>query len=257
MYDDLVYTINGGLFAVANTLGNIWPESVYEKALCKELLARGLKTEAQKEFEVRYFEKRVGLYRLDVLVEDQIIIELKAAPEVFPLHQAQLISYLKGYDKPLGILANFGSRELYYRAFPNKVSQKTVLTAEFDINKVNLPQKHKIRDVLLMAHRILVTLGPGYFHQVYRRALYWELQMAGAEFEPIREMTATYRGETIMTMPVRFLRVGDLLISALAVKELDALRLSKFRNHVKHFRCTAGLMFNFRAVKLDYRYIEV
>jgi hypothetical protein len=38
MYDDLVYTINGGLFAVANTLGNIWPESVYEKALCKELL---------------------------------------------------------------------------------------------------------------------------------------------------------------------------------------------------------------------------
>jgi GxxExxY protein len=51
----------------------------------------------------------VGFYYLDVLVEDTVIVELKAVPEVLALHKAQLISYLKGYNKPLGILANFGS----------------------------------------------------------------------------------------------------------------------------------------------------
>lgn len=121
MYEDLTYQINGALFTVYNTLGNIWHEEVYEKALFLELQSQALKVERQKEFDVLYFETRVGAYRIDLLVQDCVIVELKAVPEIFPLHEAQVISYLKGYQKPLAILANFGGMSLEHHTFPNKL----------------------------------------------------------------------------------------------------------------------------------------
>jgi GxxExxY protein len=157
MYDDIVYKINGCLFTVYNTLGNIWQEEVYEKALQLELQAQGLKAERQKEFEVFYFDTQVGQYRVDLLVEENIIVELKVVPEIFPLHQAQLISYLKGYNKSLGLLANFGDSSLYYRIFPNKLSQKTTLKDEFDFDKVQLHEKERIKELLLIANRFIMS----------------------------------------------------------------------------------------------------
>jgi GxxExxY protein len=84
MYDDLVYQINGCLFAVYNTLGNVWYEETYEKSVLLELQAQGLKVERQKEFQVFYVDRQVGQYRIDLLVNDMIVIELKAAPEILP-----------------------------------------------------------------------------------------------------------------------------------------------------------------------------
>jgi GxxExxY protein len=257
MYDDIVYKINGCLFTVYNTLGNVWQEEVYEKALHIEIQAQGLKAERQKEFQVFYFDKQVGQYRIDLLVEENIVVELKAVPEVFPLHQAQLISYLKGYNKPLGILANLGQSPLYYRIFPNKLSQKTALRDEFEIENVQIPGKERIKYLLVMATRILVTLGPGYFHQVYRRAWYHELQSAGVEFEIIKEVVANYRQQVLGTKEVNFFRIGDLLLSAIAVNELTNVLGLKFRHYIKHLNCQRGLIVNFRALHLDCRYFEL
>ena len=100
MHEALTYAINGCLFTVYNTLGNIWKEEVYEKALALELQSRGMQAECQKEFDVSYFGRQVGKYRLDVLVNDQVIVELKAAPKLVPLHRVQLISYLKRGFRP-------------------------------------------------------------------------------------------------------------------------------------------------------------
>ena len=73
MYDDLVYCINGAFFTVFKALGNVWSEEVYEQALELELQANEFKVERQREFEVFYFDQRVGHYRLDLLVEDKIV----------------------------------------------------------------------------------------------------------------------------------------------------------------------------------------
>ena len=257
MYDDLTYKINGCLFTVYNKLGNIWNEEVYEEALEIELQFQELKAERQKKFEVFYFAERVGYYRIDMLVENEIIIELKAVPENFPLHQAQLISYLKGYAKPLGILANFGGNALYHRTFPNSLNQKTPLCDTFDFDKVQLKEKEKIRELLYMANRILIHLGVGYFHQVYRRAFYYELKMADIDFEVIKEVSASYRNRSLGSREVNFFIIGDLLLSVVAVQELHGLLLLKFRNYVKHLKCKRGLIFNFNAVRLNYRYFEL
>jgi GxxExxY protein len=255
MHENLTYKINGCIFKVYNTLGKIWSEEVYEKALQLELQAQGLQAECQKEFEVFYFGKRVGNYRIDILVQDTVIVELKAVPKIMPLHQAQIISYLKGYNKPIGILANFAGNMLYHRTFPNKLDQKTALIDRFDFTKLQLEEAEEIKDLLLIANRILTTLGVGYFHQIYRRAFYYELKNSGIEFEVKKEVTATYSEHILGSKPVNFFIIGDLLLSVVAVQEINKPILAKFDNYIKHLKCQRGLIFNFNAIKLDYRYL--
>ena len=256
MHKKLTYAINGSLFKVYNTLGNIWREETYEKALELELNSQGLKAERQKKFEVYYFNQCVGRYRVDMLVEDTVIIELKAVPQITPLNQAQLISYLKGFNKPLGILANFGSFSLEHRTFPNKAHLKTPLRDDFDFDKVNTKHKEAIKDLLIMANRILITLGAGYFHHIYRRAFYYELKTAGVDFQIAKEISAKYQSKILDSREVNFFVIGDLLLSAVAVKELDEIILSRFINYIRHFRLKRGLIFNFNALRLDYRYFH-
>ncbi|MCP4400385.1 MAG: GxxExxY protein [bacterium] len=154
--EKLTYTIDGCLFAVHRALGNVWKEHVYEKVVLLELRAQCLCAESQVEYDVFYFDRSVGRYRLDLLVEDRVIVELKALPEMLPIHQAQIISYLKGFHKPRGILANFGQRSLQHRTFANKLEQKTALRDDFDIDKIHPKGKENIKELLVMANRILV-----------------------------------------------------------------------------------------------------
>lgn len=254
MHKDLTYAINGALFKVHGALGSIWREEAYEKAVEIELNAQHLKTERQKKFQVFYFDKRVGNYRVDLLVEDKVIVELKVAPRISPLHQAQLISYLKGFDKPLGILANFGAPSLEHRTFPNKHHMKTPLRDSFDFDKVRTEGKEEIRELLIIANRILITLGTGYFHQVYKRAFHHELKSADIGFQTVKEVSAKYRDETVDSRNVSFFVIGDLLMSVVAVQELDNTILYRFRNYIDYLRLKKGLIFNFNALRLDFRY---
>ncbi|EDN66338.1 conserved hypothetical protein [Beggiatoa sp. PS] len=243
MHKKLTFQINGCLFKVYNHLKNIWAEKIYEEALETELTVQGLQVKRQPEYDVFYFNQRVGHYRLDMLVEDMVIVELKAVSEIQPIDKAQLISYLKGYNKPLGILANFGGKSLYHDTFPNKFRQQTPLSDTFDFNQVQLKGKEEIKELLLIANRILITLGPGYFHQIYRRAFYYELQQSQIPFQVIKEMTAVYQDKAIDSKEVSFFLIGDLLLSVVAVKELNQLTLSRFAYHIKYLNCKEGIDF--------------
>ncbi len=256
MHTKLTYKINGCLFKVHNSLEKIWNENIYEMACQMELQAQNLQAECQKEFDVFYFDQRVGHYKIDILVENTVIIELKAVQEVLPLHKAQLISYLKGYNKPVGILANFGERSLSHRTFANKFDQKNALKDTYDFAKVQIKEKHKIKDLLDIANRILVTLGAGYLAQIYRRAFYYELKLSKIEFSVKKEVEANYLDQYIGSKEVNFFIVGDLLLSVVAVQELNSVILSKFVAYIKYLECNRGLIFNFNALHLDYRYFD-
>jgi len=106
--NEISYQIRGAVFDVYNELGPGLMENVYEKALIIELLNRGLHIENQVPIEVRYKGCDLGLqYRVDVLVNKQVIIELKSVEILLPVHYKQLITYLKLAQKPLGFLINF------------------------------------------------------------------------------------------------------------------------------------------------------
>jgi GxxExxY protein len=87
-------------------------ESVYESAMCIELDLAGLAYERQKVVPVVYKGRLIGEHRLDLLVEDTVVIELKSVERFDPLFQAQVMSYLKLTGKPVGLLINFNSRLL-------------------------------------------------------------------------------------------------------------------------------------------------
>lgn len=98
---------------VHKQLGPGFLESVYEICLCKELSNRNIAFERQVYLPVVYKKEKLDVdFRIDILVEKEIIIELKAVDEIHPVHHAQLLTYLKLHNKRLGLLINFNSPRL-------------------------------------------------------------------------------------------------------------------------------------------------
>ena len=104
---DLTYRIRGAVYEVYEQLGHGYLEKVYERALIAELRQRGLRARPQVPFVIRYKDKVVGEYYVDVLVEDRIIVELKAQSRLGNADQAQLLNYLKAAGLRVGMLVNF------------------------------------------------------------------------------------------------------------------------------------------------------
>lgn len=102
--------IIGAAIEVRKTLGPGLLESAYEQCLCHELTIRDISFERQKELPVVYEHVRLDCgYRLDILVEKNIILELKSCEKIEPIHKAQLLTYLKLSGKTLGLLMNFNT----------------------------------------------------------------------------------------------------------------------------------------------------
>ncbi len=108
--NQITFEIRGAIFDVYNTLGPGLLESVYEEALIYELQQRGLKVEQQKQVPIIYkgHELKTDL-RLDLLVEDCVIVELKSVEEMKKVFSKQLLTYLRLLDKKVGLLVNFNT----------------------------------------------------------------------------------------------------------------------------------------------------
>ena len=106
--NDLTFKIRGAIFEVYKTLGPGLLESVYEAALAAELIELGLKIQTQVPLPVVYKETKLELgFRIDILVENTVIIEIKSVESLHDVHKKQLLTYLKLSKKKLGLLVNF------------------------------------------------------------------------------------------------------------------------------------------------------
>ncbi len=110
--DEITEKIIGCAYTVANELGAGFLEKVYENALCIELTGQGLQVSQQQPIVVKYHDQVVGEYFADLIVEAAVIIELKAVRSIDPVHQAQLLNYLKATGIHTGLLLNFGTPRL-------------------------------------------------------------------------------------------------------------------------------------------------
>jgi GxxExxY protein len=115
--NEITYKINGAIFEVNRILGPGFLEKVYENALIIELKSRGLRATNQAPMSVLYKEKVVGDYFADILVEDEVIIELKTVDKIEKIHEAQLINYLKATGKTVGLLVNFKHKKAEVKRF--------------------------------------------------------------------------------------------------------------------------------------------
>jgi GxxExxY protein len=105
--NETTYKINGAVFEVNRILGSGFLEKVYENALLVELRKRGLRAENQVPIRIQYKGQLVGDYFADIVVEDEVILELKAVIQLQTIHEAQLLNYLKATGFKVGMLINF------------------------------------------------------------------------------------------------------------------------------------------------------
>lgn len=113
LYEELTYKIRKAVFNVYNHWGPGLLEQIYEESLVIELSSMGLRAERQKPVPLEY--KGIKLqcnYRLDLIVEDKIIVELKSVSELLDIHKKQLLSYLRLTDKRIGLLVNFNTSDI-------------------------------------------------------------------------------------------------------------------------------------------------
>jgi GxxExxY protein len=124
--NEITYKIIGAAIDVHRTLGPGLLESVYHKCLKQEFILRGINFKSELSVELKY--KGIDIdtdLRCDFLVEEIVVVELKAVDAVIPVHEAQLLTYLKLLNKPKGIMINFNCEHLF------KNGQKTYVTEAF------------------------------------------------------------------------------------------------------------------------------
>jgi GxxExxY protein len=104
---------------VHSTLGNGFQEVIYQRALAIQLTKCGTPYQREMEMPVFYDGQVIGKRRVDFLVEDKVMVELKALTQLEEVHLAQAINYLEAYNLEVGLLINFGAKSLEYRRLAN------------------------------------------------------------------------------------------------------------------------------------------
>ncbi|MGB0931797.1 MAG: GxxExxY protein [Chitinophagales bacterium] len=257
IHKDLIYDIIGCMFHVYDELGNIWWEAIYEEALVIALRNKGIKVAAQEEYDVFYKEKKIAKYRPDIVVEDKVIVELKGVGELTNVHKAQLISYLVGFRKPIGILADFAGKKLQKQIFPNKYYNQRALQNVSDFERVNIAEKERLKVIFEAAAEVLQVLGPGFYEEIYRRAFFQELISRDVFFETKEKISAVYCNEYLGEKWVNFFKIDKrTLVAVIAVQQIIPLLKSRFSRYLKYMNCQDGLIFNFSGTRLEYSYLK-
>ncbi len=114
-YKEITGKIIQAAYTIQDYFGFGFLEKVYENALAIELRKNGLKVEQQKPIKVYYQEDLVGEYSADLLVEDRVLVEIKAVKNLSEVHQVQLVNYLKALRIEVGLLIKFGQKLEYKR----------------------------------------------------------------------------------------------------------------------------------------------
>lgn len=118
--NDLIYRAIGCMIEVHKCLGPGFLENVYHRAVEIELAEQQIFFESQKEIQLEYRGRKIGIHRLDLLVENELVVELKTVETLHKNHYAQVRSYLKAVNRPIGLLVNFSE----YKLDPRRVELK-------------------------------------------------------------------------------------------------------------------------------------
>ncbi|MDA8100657.1 MAG: GxxExxY protein [Nitrospiraceae bacterium] len=125
-HDDITNKIIEAYFTVYNTLGYGFLEKVYENALMIEMKKLGLQAESQVPIQVKYDRSIIGEYFADILVDNRVIVEIKAARAICAEHEAQLLNYLKATSLEVGLILNFGPKAELKRIIFDNFRKKPV-----------------------------------------------------------------------------------------------------------------------------------
>jgi GxxExxY protein len=261
IHPDLSYQVRGALIDVHNALGPGLKETFYRDAIILDLKERGISCEGEKPFETYYRDERVGLYFVDIWVEGgKILLELKVALTIEPLHKAQAIAYLKVTDADLAIVANYGAASLDDERLPNFLRDKQP-TFDWHPRPVaeGLLYPELVNEIQKACHRVHFTLGPGFLHQVYRRATMVELRRNKIDYNYLKQLPVEYRGHLLGHQDVRLIVVDEkVLLATFALRKADELTMvEQLKAYLRCLNLKLGLLANFHDTRLHITPVRV
>ena len=112
IYKDLTYEIIGAVYDVHKELGSVHKEIIYHKAIAIELSEKGIAFVEEKPIDVKYKGEKIGIYKPDFIIDDKVILEIKAAPAIIKAMKDQVYYYVKGTKYKLVLLVNFGTSKV-------------------------------------------------------------------------------------------------------------------------------------------------
>jgi len=260
IHKELSYKVQGILLQVRNELGPMLPETFYREATRIALVQAGIQCEAEKSFTVTYQGTQVGLYAVDLWLEDgKILLELKVAPAILPLHKAQAISYLKVTNADLAIIANFGTPSFVSERLPNFLREKQPAFVWNPRERAHDMLYPELTELLFkVLHRVHFALGPGFFHQVYRRATMIALQTENVLYHYLRAIPVLFLGHHIGNQETYVVRVDEkVLLAPIAVTEITEAMEARLRALLMQQRLQLGLIANFHGVSLAVKAVRV
>ncbi|HSH03339.1 MAG TPA: GxxExxY protein [Anaerolineae bacterium] len=252
LHESLTYKIRGIIFNVRKALGPALPEAIYQKAMSIGLDHANIPHQLEKRFDVYYQGVNVGWYFVDIWVDGgKVLIELKSQPDLTNMHQAQILSYLKITNADLGLLVNFGQARAQierYIPFSKQPEPFRPQSKQYE-GRQHSPLIDKIMGVL---YRVHYELGPGYLHQVYRRATRVELRKQEIHHRYIKQIPITYLGQHITNQDVRLISVKDtILVATIAVNQILPEMKEQLRARIRLLKHDLAILANFNGTKLQ------
>ncbi len=119
LYQDLTYKLRGIFFEVYNELGPGLSEIVYQRAIVKELVESEIPFKEEVRVIIKYKEEKIGLQKIDLLIDNKVIVEIKATEKMHPLFEMQTRAYLKATGYKLALLVNFGGEKIIIKRYVN------------------------------------------------------------------------------------------------------------------------------------------
>ncbi|MCE7982117.1 MAG: GxxExxY protein [Caldilinea sp. CFX5] len=256
LHADLTYYLRGAGFHIQNSLGNGHAEEDYEQALVYKLEADRVPFRRQMLYTIAYRGKQIGEYYPDLTLADgKLLLDLKATSSITNLHKAQMLSYLAVTGAELGFLMNFGARLMEYERLPNFLGNRPRTAALQPPDGVESTLTTPVLDAL---HTVYFTVGPGFLHQVYRRATRIELAHVGLNFTYVKELPLRYAGQMIAVKSTRFFWIEQrLLLATVAVQQLLPAHIGKLRWAMRELGCPLGLIANFYPTQLDLHFMRL
>lgn len=257
LHKELTGKIIGVYYDVYNGLSQTYPEFVYEKAMMADLRRLGIPCVRQDKYEIRYKDWIVGRQELDLFVAQAVVVELKVAERIEPLHLAQLLSYLKTVGKEVGLLFRFGGPEPEFarRVFTQSAWESNLRTGSPErlVDTEGLLYPELVFDVVGGLIEVFKTLGPGFVHRIYANACYRELHhVRGFQALPRREMQVYYRGRPLAQINFSHIQIEDrLLVFPVAIGDVRNIHLHNLKAWMRQLKIPIGILANFQDTRLN------
>jgi GxxExxY protein len=271
--NELTHEIIGAAIEVHRELGPGKPEAAYERALAHELTLRGLATRVQKPVPVVY--KGVKLecgFRLDVLVSNTVVIEVKSVEGVLPVHRAQTLTYLKLGGWKLALLLNFnvailkegierlvlGLEEKGESGAGAHYSSRITARNPNPVPSLYSASDSGDREAETLACEIIASaievhreLGPGLLPSAYEACLCHELHLRSMTFERNRPLALSYKGAELAELDeVELLVGGRVVVSPCALREVQPVHEARLLSQLRLGGWKLGLLLNFNTLAL-------